>query len=172
MRLLARLAALTGLAGLLAACDDGTVITRVMGTMTNPRSHIVPMAAGGLPTEIHNAPFAGVAPAEIVSRLRMPGDWPADIRFRLADTPGRGARLVLVFNPAEHPDGYAACRLTRSPPAAAPRDTGFAVTASFCTGDRVIVTAHMEARKTRADDPAEFGRVMTVLFQAMADGDR
>jgi hypothetical protein len=172
MRLLARLAALTGLTGLLAACDDGTVITRVMGTMTNPRSHIVPMASGGLPTEIHNAPFDGVTPAEVASRLRMPGDWPADIRFRPADAPGQGARLVLVFNPADHPDGYAACRLSQSPRAAPAREVGFAVTASFCTGDRVIVTGHMEARKTRADDPAEFGRVMTVLFQAMFSDDR
>ncbi|MFN3613426.1 MAG: hypothetical protein ACK4WC_02550 [Rubrimonas sp.] len=172
MRLLARLAALTGLAGLLAACDDGTVITRVMGTITNPRSHVVPMASGGLPTEVHNAPFAGMGPGEVVSRLRMPGDWPADIRFRLADTPGRGARLVLVFNPADPPNGFAACALTQSPRAAAPRETGFAVTASFCAGDRVIVTGHMEARKTRADDPAEFGRVMTALFQAMFADDR
>lgn len=153
------------LAGLLGACDDGTVVTRTHSVVGDGRSHIVPMAAGGLPTEVHGAPFAGVAPEAVAARLRLPGGWPADIRFRATDAPGAGARLVLVFNPLRNPDGLIACR---TPPAAGPGgEVGFAVTASFCAGERTLITGHLEAPRVRADDPDAFARSMTALFAAM-----
>jgi hypothetical protein len=157
-------AALAALGALLTGCEDHTVVTRVDKRIDDMRSYVVPMAAGGLPVEIYGAPFDGVTEGEIIARLRLPGGWPTDIGFRAADRPGERGRLVLAFNIDGPPNGRAMCAGTipRLGPA---RQEGFTVLASFCNGDRLLSTGHMEARNTRADDPEAFRRVMTHLFQ-------
>ena len=153
---------LAALAALLSGCEDRTVVTRIDKRFDDSRSYIVPMAAGGLPVEAIGAPFDGVTVEEIASRLRMPGSWPADIRFRPSQ--GERGRLVLAFNPSGPPNGRALCSGARPEPLP-PRAEGFVVTASFCNGDTLIATGHMEALNTRADDPEAFRRVMTSLLQ-------
>jgi hypothetical protein len=154
-------AMLASIAALLSGCEDRTVVTRVDKRFDDTRSYIVPMAAGGLPVEVIGAPFDGLTAEEIVARLRMPGSWPADIRFRPAQ--GERGRLVLAFNPSGPPNGRALCSGARPAPLPA-RAEGFVVTASFCNGDTLVATGHMEALNTRAEDPEAFRRVMTSLF--------
>jgi hypothetical protein len=167
-----RLAA-AGAALLAAGCDDGTVITRVDRMPAFSRSQIIAMAAGGVPTEIHGRPFDGVTPEEIAGRLKMPPGFAAGVTFRAVAPGPRGIdphrRLVLVFNPAEGPNGLRDCRRIEEAPTNPPREVGFSVTATFCTEDRLLATGHMEARKTRADDPGEFTRVMRLLFMQVMD---
>lgn len=168
MRAGLRLSGLFAALAALAGCDDGTVITRVDNQIGAVDSYLIPMAAGGLPTEVHGAPFDGVTPEQIVARLRLPGGYPTDIRFRaVAPGPGAVGRLVLAFNPDGPPNGQALCGLTAPRPGLPPREVGFAVTATLCNGARVLTTAHMEARKTRADDPEGFVKAMQRLFTAM-----
>ena len=155
-------ALLASVAALLSGCEDRTVVTRVDKRFDDMRSYIVPIAAGGLPVVTIGAPFAGVTPDEVIGRLRLPGGWPADIRFRPSQ--GETGRLVLAFNPSGPPNGRALCSGARPEPLP-PKAEGFVVTASFCNGDRLIATGHMEALNTRADDPEAFRRVMTSLFQ-------
>ncbi|SEA73243.1 hypothetical protein SAMN05444370_11095 [Rubrimonas cliftonensis] len=163
--MLGRLAAVLSVA--LAGCDDVERITRVDALVSNLRSRIVPMAAGGLPTEVHGAPFAGLSAGEVVARLRLPNGWPADIGFRAA-TPADASRLVLVFNPTTAPDGYALCRGV-VPPTGAGGEKGFSALATFCESERPLVTGFLEAPNVRADAPEAFAAAMTRLFQQMLD---
>jgi hypothetical protein len=163
--------ALAGLAGaLLAACDDGTVITRVE-VWGDSRSYFTTAGAAGVATEVHGTPFADVTPGEVVARLKAPAGMAQDIRFRLA-APGEaaeGIRLLLIFNRTDVVDSIRDCRRSARgqpiPVEAKPsRTVGFTVTASLCHAEARVATAHMEARKTRADDPDEFARVMRLLL--------
>lgn len=165
------------LLALLAACDDGTVITRVRQWPAFARSQIVAMGSdGGIPTEIHGRPFPAADPAEIAGLLRLPAGWPQEFGFRAIRPGPRGTharrRLVLVFNPAEPPQGPLNCRRAYEAPTHAPREAGFEVTATFCDGEKMLATGHMEARRTREDDPQEFARVMRLLLQVTMQEER
>jgi hypothetical protein len=152
----------------LAACEDVYTITRVEKLTGFARSHVAGLAAGGVPTEIHGTPFAGLTPDEIAGALTGPQNYPAGMRFRAVAPgslpPGRAARLVLAFNRAGHPNGLADCR-GGAIPTVAPREVGFSVTASFCSGERLQATGHMEVQSVRAGDREAFARVMRLLFR-------
>jgi hypothetical protein len=170
MGLLPRLSAAL-LALLAAGCDDGTVITLVDREQARlAKSFLVTAGPDGFPVETHGAPFAGVSAAEVAARLRAPPSFPAGIRFRPVAPGTEARRLVLVFNRQGQPDRHADCRLSAPAPTVAPREVGFSVSATLCSGAGVVVTGHMEARKTRADDPAAFSRVMTLLLMTIMDG--
>lgn len=168
LRWLSRLVA--GALGLaVAACDDGTVITRVM-VFGDARSFFILSGPQGMASEVHGAPFPGVTPAQVAERLRAPADLPTGIRFR-AVAPGEareGPRLVLVFNPLDPIDGVRDCQRTGPARVDKPRDVGFTVTATLCNKGALVATAHMNATKTKADDPAEFTRVMQLLMMQIA----
>lgn len=161
---------LGGVLGLgLAGCDDGTAITRVL-VYGDAASFLVLSGPGGMPVEVHGAPFPGVAAKEVAALLKAPAAMPAGIRFRPAE-PGdaEGARLMLVFNRTDTVDAVADCR--RRAPARPPGEggaVGFTVTMTLCNAGSMVATAHMEASKTRADDPAEFTRVMRLLMMQIA----
>lgn len=162
-----------GLSALMLAggCDDGTVITRVDRRPGFSLSQVVAMAAGGVPTEVHGAPFPGAAPDDVAARLAMPASFAAGTTFRAA-TPGAAdtrRRLVLVFNPSAPPNGLRDCRRVEPAPTREPGATGFAVTATFCEGERMLATGHLEARRTQADDWAGFTRVMRLLLRDVMD---
>jgi hypothetical protein len=169
---------LLGLAGfLLAACDDGTVITRVQ-VWGDARSYFTTAGAAGVATEVHGTPFARVSAEEVVSRLRLPPGMPQEIRFRLVPQgeQAEGVRLLLVFNRTDVPDSMRDCRRSArgQPLPVAPnpaQEVGFTVTASLCDAEARVATAHMEATKTRADDPEEFARVMRLLLIEMTRND-
>jgi hypothetical protein len=164
--------ALAALGGLLAAgCDDGTVITRVDDRGLS-RSWVVTAGAGGLPVEAHGTPFAGVRAEEAVARLRFPPGPVYDVGFRsVAPGSGETNRLVLVFNRTSAPDGVGDCRRTEPASTRPPGEVGFDVTATFCAGARALATGHMEARKTRADDPEAFTAAMRRLLRAITEAD-
>lgn len=147
---------------MLAGCDDGTAVTRVDRLVSGVSGYVTPLALGGMAVEVHGAPFAGFAPAEVVARLRLPPSYPTAAGFRLA-APSEAERLVLDFNPATPGRAAAACAgEVRS--AAGGRREGFSVTATLCSGPRVVTTGHLEARRARADDPAAFAQAMSRLF--------
>ena len=170
-----RLALLLALGLGLAGCDDGTVITRVH-TEPLAQSSFTVAGLAGLATEVHGAPFAGMTAEAVVARLRPPVGQAQTISFRLA-TPGEAAeriRLVLVYNRTTAPDGIRDCRDTgrgQALPVSAspPEEVGFTVTTSLCDAERRLASAHMEARRTRADDPAEFTRVMRLALMQLVD---
>lgn len=159
----------SGLLGLsLAACDDGTVITRVM-IYGDARSFLVLSGPLGMATVVHGAPFPGTTPDWVAANLKAPAAMPTGIRFRAVDIGAArdGGRLVLVFNRRDAPDAVRDCARQAEAPVDPPRSEGFSVTASICNAHALVATAHMEARKTRADDPAEFTRVMRLLLMEM-----
>lgn len=167
-----------GLAGaLLAACDDGTVITRVQ-VWGDARSYFTTAGAAGVATEVHGRPFARVSAEEVVARLRPPAGMAQDVRFRLVQQgeQAEGIRLLLVFNRTDVPDTIRDCRRSARgqtlPVEANPaQDVGFTVTATLCHAEARVATAHMEATKTRADDPEEFARVMRLLLMQITRND-
>lgn len=170
MGLLSRLSAAI-LALLAAGCDDGTVITLVDREQARlAKSFLVTAGPEGFPVETHGTPFAGVTTVEVAARLRAPPSFPAGIRFRPVAPGAEARRLVLVFNREGAPNRHADCRLTAPARTVPPREVGFSVSATLCSGAGVVVTGHMEARKTRADDPDEFSRVMTLLLMTIMDG--
>lgn len=149
----------------LAACDDGTVITRIDRTPAFDNSQIVHMDADGIPAEVHGAPFPGVGAADVAARLRLPAGVAQGFRFR-AVAPGSGAegRVVLVFNGVDVPNGIRDCQRDTAAPVRAPQAVGFDVMVSFCRGRAMLATGHLRARTTRADDPEEFARVLRALL--------
>ena len=164
------LQALTGLLGLaVAACDDGTVITRVI-VYGDARSFFVLSGPAGLATEVHGSPFPDTSAAWVAENLKAPPALPTGIRFRPVaigaqrDEP----RLVLVFNRRDTPDPVRDCARSAEAPVDPPRTEGFTVMATLCNGHALVATAHMEARKTRAGDTAEFTRVMRLLLMQIA----
>jgi hypothetical protein len=168
-RLLARIAAAAAaLAG--AACDNPTTITRTDRTGLT-RSWLVYAGAGGLPVEMHGAPFPGVTAEQVAARLRFPAGIVNDIRFRVMEPGGEKRRLVLVFNRSGAPDGYGDCRGEGVSQAGAGGEAGFDVTATFCGDGRAMATGHMVAHETRADDPEAFALAMRRLLRAIIDAD-
>jgi hypothetical protein len=161
--------AFAGFGALLAAgCDEPTVITRV-DDLGLSRSWIVSVGSGGLPVEVHGAPFAGVRREEVAARLQFPSGNLHDVRFRLVQPGETGNRLVLVFNRTGAPDGYGDCLRTTEAATRESAGPGFDVTATFCTGERALATGFMEAPKARADDPDAFLRAMRLLLKTITE---
>lgn len=167
-----------GLVGsLLSGCDDGTIITRVQ-VWGDASSYFTTAGASGVATEVHGKPFAGVDAKEIVARLKPPPGMAQDVRFRLVKQgeQAEGIRLLLVFNRSDVPDTIRDCRRSARgqtlPVEPNPtQEVGFTVTATLCDAEARVATAHMEATKTRADDPEEFARVMRLLLMQITRKD-
>lgn len=159
-----------GLLGLgVAACDDGTVITRVM-VERDAASLLVLSGPQGMATEVHGAPFPDATPDWVAANLRAPATMSTGIRFRAVGIgmARDGARLVLVFNRRDAPDPVRDCARQAEAPVGSPQSEGFTVTATICNAQALMATAHMEARKTRLGDNAEFTRVMRLLLMQIA----
>ena len=157
------------LSGLLAACDDGATVTRVDRMGGFSRSWIVSAAAGGgLPVEIHGAPFPGFTAEEAAAGLSFPPGTLHDVRFRLA-RPGEAPvnRLILVFNRADAPDAARDCRREDPPPTRAAAVDRFTAQATFCMGGRLQATGVLEAR-VEAGDREGYARAMRRLLREIA----
>ncbi len=150
----------------LSACDDGATITRVDRLVGDVRSYVTTMALGGMAVESHGAPFDGVTPQEVAARLRLPPAYPTGAGFRAA-APGDAERLVLDFNPGVPGRAAAACRGALGAAQRNRGEVGFSVSATLCSGERVLVSGHLDARRVRADDAEGFRRAMTALLQQM-----
>ncbi|WP_018632192.1 hypothetical protein [Neomegalonema perideroedes] len=168
---LARMGAVAaGAFGLLGGCDAYTV-TRVESLPLMSKGTLYTIAArGGIPTEIHGAPFPGATPDEVAAHLRLPAGLPAGIRFRPVAPGGfedehEKARLVLIFNGASPPGSGPACRLREIAPANPPQAGGFTLYAVFCDGRSWFGQGFLEARKTEPGDWTRFGRLTANLFQ-------
>ena len=156
------------LASLLAACDDGTKITRVDRRGGFVRSWLVFAAEGGLPVEMHGRPFPGVTDREVAARLRFPPGTLRGFRFRaMAPEETAARRLVLVFNRADAPNALRDCARLGPVPTSEPAEVGFTAQATFCTESHMMATGFLEARKTPADDPKAFTLAMQRLFREM-----
>lgn len=134
-------------------------------------------ARGGIPTEIHGAPFSGAGAAEIAENLRLPAGLPAGIRFRPVAPGGfedehEKARLVLIFNGADPPDSGPACRLRGPARAHPPQDGRFTLFAVFCDGRSGFGQGFLEARKIEPGDWTQFRRLSANLFgEILADAE-
>lgn len=159
--------ALAGFA--VSGCDDGTVITRT-DVRGDAAAYFVLSGPEGLPTEVHGAPFPGVTPEWVVEHLKAPPALPTGIRFRAVPVGAHNEapRLLLVFNRSDPPDASRDCRRAAPVPVQSPRLEGFSVMATVCHGNAMVATSHMEARKTRADDPEGFSHAMRLLLMQIA----
>lgn len=160
------------LLGLLGGCDS-YVVTRVesLPLMSGGTLHAL-STRGGLPTEIHGAPFAGAPPAEIAANLKLPAGMRAGISFRPVAPGGfedehEKARLVLIFNGAEPPASGPACRLRGEARVNPPQPGRFTLFAVFCDGQRWFGQGFLEAKKIESGDWARFGRLSANLFQSI-----
>lgn len=165
----ARCAALA-LVGLVAACDDGTVVSHVG---RDPHVAIGDLRAmqeaGAVPVEVHGAPFANVTDADLAQALRPPSGPAQDVRFRAMPvghwTGSRhGQRVVLHFNATTPPNAPRDCRLVERARTDPPLAVGFSVNMSLCNGDRAIAHGFLQATKAPPGDWEEYTRVMRALM--------
>ena len=167
-----RLLRLTAAAGLLVAvagCDDGTVISRVDSTTTLDRARILSMAKaeGGVPLEVHGAPWPGASPDDVAAHIRLPNSFPPEIRFRAATPGGLGPdqdKMVMVFNPSRPPNVIRMCGQAAPFPTEAPKDGPFQAFVALCDGPEWMGAGVLDATRQAAGDWTEFTRVNRVLF--------
>jgi len=158
------------LAALLAGCDDDGI--RDVGRREFvTRKHLADAFAGSsLPVEVHGAPWQGANPEEIAATLRMPEGVARNVHFR-AIAPGdpvssEGERLVLLFNSDGTTSQDAACLATGPLPTTPPPGGSFAVSATFCHGQKWVTYGVMEA-EVDATDWLEYYLVMEKLLGRM-----
>ncbi|MBY8975592.1 hypothetical protein KHP62_07235 [Rhodobacteraceae bacterium NNCM2] len=156
-----------GFLALLAACDDGTVITHVGRNVSIDMSDLVAMQQhGGIPTEIHGTPFAGASAEELASALRPPARAAQVTRWQAVEIGSidHGYRMILHFNPDGPPNSQMDCRLTKPAETRPPQDVGFTVNMTFCKGNTVEAHGYLQSRKTRSGDFEDYARVMKALM--------
>lgn len=155
------------LMGLLAACDDGTVITHVDKLVSIEIRDLVAMQqGGGIRTEIHGTPFAGVSAEDLAAALRPPARASQATRWRSVPVGSvdHGYRMILHFNPDGPPNAFKDCRRTEPARTAAPQEVGFSVNMTFCKGDQWEAHGFLRARKTQGGDMQDYTRVMKTLM--------
>lgn len=157
------------LAGLLVACDDGTVISHVDKLSHVRAVDLVTMQeVDGLLVEVHGLPWKGATDAELAEALRPPAGSAQEVRFRAVPTGqwvnGRGHRMVLHFNPIGAPNSAHDCKATAELSTRPPAEEGFTVNLTFCTKDQWIAHGYLQATKVKAGDWQEYTRVMQALL--------
>lgn len=157
-----------GLLALLAACDDGTVITHVGKDSSIDLSDLVVMQSdGGIPTEIHGTPFDGARPEDLANALRPPAGAAQGTRWRAVaiGSVAHGPRMILHFNPLGPPNSAADCRRTQPAETELPLSVGFSVTMTFCRDQRAEAHGFLRSSKTINGDFEEYTRVMKLLMR-------
>ena len=172
--ILARIGSLAaGAFGLLSGCDSSYVVTRVDSMPLMSAGTLYSLSTrGGIPTEIHGAPFAGASAEEIAANLKLPAGMTTGIRFRPVAPGGfeeehDKARLVLIFNGVEPPGSGPACRLREAAAVHPPEPRRFTLYAVFCDGRAWFGQGVLEARKIEPKDWARFGVLSANLFAEM-----
>lgn len=155
---------------ILSACDDErTVITRTERLAAiSLRDLPVMQRGGGVPVEIHGAPFNAISTEALTEALKAPPGRSQETRFR-AVAPGQthGTRMVLHFNPQGAPNAQKDCKRRERAITAPPRDRGFDVMLSFCRDGTVVAAGFLEAIDTEPGDMAAFTRAMQKLLAAI-----
>lgn len=156
----------------LASCDEATVITHIDRLQALNLRDLQGLGGGGpIAAEIHGVPWAGANAAELAAALRPPAGTAQRTRF--SATPvgswqsGHGVRLVLHFNPVTPANGPADCRRKAETRSAEPARKGFAVTASFCRGQKWLAHGHLEAPGVSAGDLEGYSVAVRSLFVAI-----
>lgn len=155
---------------LVAACDDGTIISHVDRDPHVTVGDLWAMQeAGAVPTEVHGTPFANVTDADLAEALRPPNGSAQEVRFRAMPVghwtgSGHGQRVVLHFNPTGAPNAQSDCQRVERARTDPPLAMGFSVNMSLCNGDRAIAHGFLQARKSAALDWEEYTRVMKALM--------
>ncbi|MEM7176347.1 MAG: hypothetical protein AAF503_01470 [Pseudomonadota bacterium] len=152
---------------LLAACDDGTVITHVGKYTAISMSDLVVMQQnGGIPTEVHGTPFTGATAEKLAAAIRPPARASQATRFRAVDIGSldHGYRVVLHFNPVGPPNSQHDCRMKEKARTNPPAPVGFSVNITFCKNDKPEAFGFLQSRKTRDGDFKDYTRVMKVLL--------
>ncbi len=167
-RHLATLAAMLGLTGALAGCDDASISPLGRRTFLDAGDLAALQEASGLLVEIHGAAWPGAVPDELASTLRMPEGPAKQVRFRAvppgAWVIGSGERLVLHFNPVGAPNSNADCRATEEIATTPPARQGFTVNATFCKGKDWLIRAYLKAGAVETDDWLDYVLVMRKLL--------
>ncbi|MEL6477696.1 MAG: hypothetical protein AAFR17_10250 [Pseudomonadota bacterium] len=155
---------------LLAACDDGTVISHVDKDHNIEAGDLVAMQqGGGIPTEVHGTPFQRASAEDLTRFLRPPAGGAQGIRWRAVKVGARphGYRMVLHFNPSGPPNAADDCKRFRPAITERPQEVGFTVNLSICNGERAEAHGFLQARKTQAGDYQDYTRVMRVLMNSI-----
>ncbi|MEM0924093.1 MAG: hypothetical protein AAGF44_04605 [Pseudomonadota bacterium] len=156
-----------GALALLAACDDGTVISHVDKDETIEINDLVTFQRdGAIPTEVHGAPFSRASAKDVARFLRPPSGAAQGIRWRAIEVGSdpHGYRMVLHFNPSAPPNAAADCKRFRPAVTMRPQEVGFSVNLSICDGERARAHGYLQARKTEDGDYQDFTRVMRALM--------
>lgn len=167
-RHLVLLAAMLGLTGALAGCDDADISHLGRRTFLDAGDLTAMQEASGLLVEIHGAAWPGATLDELASTLRMPEGPAKEVRFRAvppgAWVIGSGERLVLHFNPVGAPNHIADCRATEEIATKPPARQGFTVNATFCKKGDWLIHAYLEAGSVDVDDWLGYALVMRKLL--------
>ena len=142
---------------LLAACGNGTVLTRTdYDIFYDPTLPQYVAQSGYFPTEIYGAPFGQKGHDEILNRLALPARY-TQVPFK--DVRGKNggdrARLVMVFNPARVPSARAPCQDPGAIKLASGGGERMRVRLTFCyEGDMVSETSLSAAWPANATAPS------------------
>ncbi|MEM7059011.1 MAG: hypothetical protein AAF557_15605 [Pseudomonadota bacterium] len=163
--------AVLGLAAILAACDEPTVISHVD---RRPNVAITDLwtAQGpdGVRTEIHGLPFKGVAPKRLAEVLRPPAS-ASNVTFNAVPVGSHGTghawRLVLHFNPAGAPNSTVDCKRTVIAETAPQPTEGYSVNATFCKGTEWQAHGFMKVLKAEPGDLQSYSQHMQALLNVI-----
>lgn len=149
---------------------DGDVVHSVYRTTSLDTSRILSMAGpeAALPLVAYGALWPGVPIGEVEQRLRLPNNFPPEIRFRQLDAERAADRfqdkIILVFNPETVAKPVRLCAGEGGAATKAPRNGPFELVAVFCSGDAVMGSGVLVAEGQQPGDWSTFTNVTRRFF--------
>ncbi|MGR3780307.1 MAG: hypothetical protein ACU0DT_03475 [Albimonas sp.] len=162
-------------AALLAAgCDAEGGDVEIHGLALQPEYDDALLRPGQVAAEPHNAPLAGMTPAEVAGLFRLPEGLPESLDLQpvspggwARSEHGRLLRLAVVFNPETPPKGDALCAAEAPLPTAEPLDDRYEATLALCLRGQALAEGRIRARRSGALDPEWVAQTMAELLGAM-----
>lgn len=127
------------------------------------------ISAGGFNVELRGAPAPGMDAAAIVAGLHGPA-WAGGAPLSPLPAnaaPGKGTRLVLIFNGASAPSETACTDAAALGGAEAPQGAPFRVIAVYCMSDRMVARGALSADSVQGPGDENYRAAMQSLLAAM-----
>ena len=168
----ARLACALLAVGLLASCDEPTVISNVDKLPHMTLQDLWTMQDGrGIPVEIHGKPYRIATHRDLADAIRPPAGSAQGVKFYATPagswTGGHAWRMVLHFNPSGPPNAYQDCKRETVAVTAERPETGFSVNVSFCKRDEWQAHGYLQVLKSTEGDYEAYSNHMATLLSAI-----
>ena len=117
---------------------------------------------GMFPAVVIAHPFGAGADKFLLANIKLPGNYPPIPLSQTAPTARDDGHLVLIFNPVQSSNGYAACASPSSPAALSkPRSASpLRLQMAFCYDNQVVSKAYMEMQRPSEPGDRAFHHAM------------